>query len=302
MELRQLTYFEAVVAHGGFGRAAQHLRIAQPAVSTQVRKLESELGVTLLRRTTRRVELTRAGELFLAKVRAVQDELAAARTDLALLAGGDIGRVRIGAIQALDPFDLSSSLAAFHRRHPDVELVLRPGRVAALLDALDHDHIDLAICPLPGELPEHVTAAHLFTDELVLITAPEHPTATAGALPITALRDEPFVCLPPASGLRARLEQLAADAGFTPRIPFESASLPQLRDLVAHGLGVALLARSVAEAPGRPVAVHQVDPGPVLRPVGLLHRTDRPLVPAAQACRAFLLRSAGAHRRPPHAS
>src|SRR5436305_15273929 len=95
VELRQLTYFEAVITQGGFGRAAQHLRIAQPAVSTQVRKLEAELGVTLLRRTTRRVELTRAGELFLARVRAVQDELAAARTDLELLSGGDVGRVRI---------------------------------------------------------------------------------------------------------------------------------------------------------------------------------------------------------------
>jgi DNA-binding transcriptional LysR family regulator len=77
-----------------------------------------------------------------------------------------------------------------------------------------------------------------------------------------------------------------------PRIPFESANLPQLRDLVAHGLGVALLARSVAEAPGRPVAVHQVDPGPLLRPVGLLHLEGRPLPPAAKACHAFLLRAA----------
>ena len=293
VELRQLTYFEAVVTHGGFGRAAEHLRIAQPAVSMQVRKLEAELGVTLLRRTTRRVELTRAGELFLARVRSVQDELAAARTDLELLAGGDLGRVRIGAIQALGPFDLSGALAAFHRRHPGVELALRPGRVAELLDELDHDRVDLAICPVPAELPERFAAADLFADELVLITAPDHPTAGAGALSIAALRDEPFVCLPPASGLRSRLERLAADAGFVPRIPFESANLPQLRDLVADGLGVALLARSVAEAPGRPVAVHQVDPGPLLRPVGLLHLAGRTLPPAALACRAYLLRAAG---------
>jgi DNA-binding transcriptional LysR family regulator len=145
---------------------------------------------------------------------------------------------------------------------------------------------------VPADLPERFAATELFADELVLITAPDHPTAGAGALSIAALRDEPFVSLPPASGLRGRLEQLAADAGFVPRIPFETANLPQLRDLVAHGLGVALVARSVAEATGRPVAVHQVDPGPLMRPVGLLHFTGRPLSPAALACRAFLLRAA----------
>lgn len=298
VELRQLTYFEAVVRHGGFGRAAQHLRIAQPAISTQVRKLEAELGVTLLRRTTRRVELTREGELFLARVRTVLDELAAARTDLELLAGGEIGRVRIGAIQALDPFDLVGALAAFHRRHPAVELSLRSGRTAALLDDLDHDRVDLAICPVPADLPARFTAEHLFADELVLVTATGHPAARPGALPITALRDEPFACLPAGSGLRRRLDDLAADAGFEARVPFETPNLPQLRDLVAGGLGVALLARSVAEAPGAAVAVHPVDPGPVWRPVLLVHRADRPLGPAARSCREVLLRAAVRSRTP----
>lgn len=71
--------------------------------------------------------------------------------------------------------------------------------------------------------------------------------------------------------------------------PFESANLPRLRDLVAHGLGVALLASSVAEGPGPPLAVHPVDPGPVWRPVGLMHMRDRDLGPAALACRSLLL-------------
>jgi DNA-binding transcriptional LysR family regulator len=284
MELRQLTYFDAVVRHGGFGRAAQQLHVAQPAISVQVRKLEAELGVTLLSRTTRRVRLTQAGELFLRRVRHVLAELDAASTDMARLAGGVIGKVRIGAIQALDPFDLTGALAAFHAEHPGVELTLRQ-----LLDGLGHDRLDLALGPIPPGLPDQIITAPLFTDELVLITAPDHQTAGEGALPLEALRDDAFVCLPAESGLRRILDRLATAAGFTPMVPFESTNLARLRDLVAHGLGVALVARSVAEAPGRPVAVHSVHPERVWRPVGVLHHGDRPLGPAAEACRAFLI-------------
>ncbi|HTF48857.1 MAG TPA: LysR family transcriptional regulator, partial [Pseudonocardia sp.] len=100
MELRQLVYFEAVVRYGGFTRAAEQLRIAQPAVSAQVRRLEADLGVALLERTTRRVRLTRAGELVLARARRTFDELDGARDDLARLAGELRGRVRLGSIQA----------------------------------------------------------------------------------------------------------------------------------------------------------------------------------------------------------
>src|SRR6266700_6181921 len=101
MELRQLVYFEAVARHGGFSRAAEQLRIAQPAVSAQVRRLEAELGTPLLERTTRRVALTYAGELFLTRTRAVLGQLEAARGELDELASVMRGRLRIGATQGL---------------------------------------------------------------------------------------------------------------------------------------------------------------------------------------------------------
>ena len=159
-----------------------------------------------------------------------------------------------------------------------------------LLDDLAHDRIDLALGPVPAEVPPDVVVAPLFTDELVLVTAPDHPRRRPRALGLDALRDDPFVCLPAGTGLRAILDRHAAAAGFTPHVPFETTSLPRLRDLVANGLGVALVARSVAEAPGPPVVVHEVAPERISRPVGLMHRA--PLGPAAAVCRAFLLERA----------
>src|SRR5262245_26019070 len=97
MELRQLTYFEAVARLGGFTRAAEQLHVAQSAVSAQIRALESTLGVELFTRTTRRVALTEAGELFLTHCRRALDELDAARHDLADLADVLTGRVTLGA-------------------------------------------------------------------------------------------------------------------------------------------------------------------------------------------------------------
>jgi LysR family transcriptional regulator, transcription activator of glutamate synthase operon len=110
MELRQLVYLDAVVRHGGFGRAADQLRIAQPAISAQIKRLEGELGTRLLDRTTRRVALTAAGELFLARAREVLLQLDSARRDLDDLTGLRRGVLRIGAAPLLGPLRLPALL------------------------------------------------------------------------------------------------------------------------------------------------------------------------------------------------
>lgn len=150
VELRQLIYFDAIVRHGGFTRAAEHLHVAQPAISAQVRRLEAELGVELRTRTTRRVALTHAGELLYAHARRVLDEIDAARADLNRLVDVLAGQVRLGAIEALDPFDLPAALAEFHTRYPGVEMTLRSGRLQDLLAGLAADELDLAFGPIPA--------------------------------------------------------------------------------------------------------------------------------------------------------
>jgi LysR family transcriptional activator of glutamate synthase operon len=292
MELRQLTYFEAVVRCGGFTRAAEQLHIAQSAVSAQVRALEAELGVSLLSRTTRRVTLTQAGELFLARARAVLGELADARGELADLAAVLRGRVTIGATSVTGPFDLPDALARFHARYPGVAVTLRSGLIAGLLGELDAGRLDLVLGPMDDDLASRFSGRRIADEDLLLILPPGHRLARKQRVALSELRDEPFVCLRAESGLRAILDAAAGEAGFTARVQFEAPSPASIRELVSAGLGVALLAHSAVERPGPPIEARRPDPAPAHPPIGLIHHRDRRLTAAAQACRHHLIERA----------
>jgi DNA-binding transcriptional LysR family regulator len=281
VELRQLTYFEAVARHASFTRAAQELRIAQPAVSAQVRRLESELGTPLLQRTTRRVTLTEAGELVLQRTRRVLGELADVRSDLADLADVLRGRVRVGATLVLGPLDLPAELAAFRSRYPGVTLALRSGLVADLLRALDAGELDVVVGPAYPHLPEQFLARPRMAERVVLVAPPR--SGLPPRVRLADLRERAFVSLEAGSGLRSILDDACARAGFGARVDFETHSPASIRELVSAGLGVALLADSAARAAGAPVEIHHLDPEPPYPPIALIRRRGRQLAPAARA-------------------
>lgn len=288
MELRQLVYFEAVVRCGGFTRAGEELRIAQPAISAQIRQLEAELGTPLLRRTTRQVSLTEAGELFLARTRTVLAELDRARAELDELGEVLRGRIRIGATPVLGAIDLPGEMAAFHRAYPKVALSLRTGLVAELRDCLDADELDLVLGPVDSGLEGYVIRT-LAEERLVLITAPVPEGRTAPSITtLVEVSEEPFVCLPRGSGLHGMLRAAASDEGFAPRIAFEASNPASVRELVSAGLGVALLAESSARAPGPPVDVHRLERAPRHPPICALRPADRPPTPVLRAFLAQL--------------
>ena len=293
MELRQLVYFDAVARHHSFTKAAQRLHVAQPAVSAQIRRLEAELGTTLLERTTRRVALTHAGELFLDRARQVLAQLDAARGDLAELSAVRRGRVRLGATQVLGSLDLPASLAAFRRRYPGVSLALRTGLIAKLLGMLDAGEVDLIVGPVHDDLPTAYQARPLAPESLVLVTPPGHSLAARRDVALAAAGDEPFVCLPADSRLHEILAAAAAAEGFVPRVEFETYSPASIRELVSAGLGVALLARSAAEGPGPVIGVCELARAPGHPAIGLIRARGRPLTPAARAFAGHLAQTAG---------
>jgi LysR family transcriptional regulator, transcription activator of glutamate synthase operon len=295
VELRQLAYFEAVARLGGFTRAAASLHVAQSAVSAQIRALEAELGTALFTRTTRRVALTHAGDLVLARAQRVLAEISGARGDLAELAVVARGQVTLGATAVLGRYDLPNALTGFHQRFPGVALRLRTGLIAELLAALDAGEADLAVGPIHDDLPSRFAVHRLAAEHLVIALPPTHPGAAgpgAGRSALADLRDEPFICLPAGSGLRQILDDAARAAGFVPNVQFETHSAAAIRELVAAGLGVALLARSAAERAGPPIITRTPHPAVEHPPIGLLHHRDRRLSPAARACRTHLIAAA----------
>jgi len=284
MEMRQLRYLVALADEQHFTRAAARLHIAQPALSQQVKRLEDEVGVALVDRTTRHVSLTPAGELLVARARRALAEVDAAAAELADLAGVRTGRVVIGAMRSTGRFDLSALLAAFHARHPGIELMVREEPSEVMLQRLHADTLDVAFLAVDTlDAGPDIELQPLWTEPLVALLAPGHPLAGRRRLDLAELRHDRFVVWGEGGSMRRIVVQGAREAGFEPALAFESTESPRIRAMVSRGLGVALTPASEAEHEGPPVAVIPVRRPSLSRDVTLAWRANRRHSPAARA-------------------
>jgi len=283
MHLRSLSYLEAVIRTGGFTSAAAELNVVQPAISQQIKRLETELGVTLVDRATR--QPTEAGTLLLSRTHRIFSELDAARAELDQLAGVERGTVRAGAIHWLEPLDLPALLRAFTTKHPGISVDLREHDAREMFAMLADGRMDLVISNIsPGdETPATLQRRHLFSEPLVVGVAPDHPLARRKTIRLAELSEEPFVAFRHGSAFRDTVDAALAAAATTPEVRFESSDLVVVRNLVAAGLGIALMPQSLAAAPGRPIAALAIAPHPPQRTVAMTWRSNLALSPAARA-------------------
>jgi LysR family transcriptional regulator, transcription activator of glutamate synthase operon len=283
MDLRQLRYLVALAEELNFTRAAAREHIAQPALSQQIRRLEEELGVGLVERTTRKVSLTEAGELLVVRARRILAELEVAREEMQAVRGADVGRVTIGAIHTMGPIDLSLALANFHERHPDVALTVREQASEECAELLRVDELDLAFLSVTERVESHGLALQqILMEELVVVLPEDHPLAEREEVRMVELAREDFISYREGSRLRELLVGAADDAGFTPRIILESNESRRIRRLVGRGLGVAVLPRShaVGVSTSDPVAVARLAEPALARDITLAWRAGRRLPPA----------------------
>lgn len=249
MELRHLRYFTAVAEELHFGRAAERLNIAQPPLSQQIRKLEQELGTALFNRTKRKVELTRAGRLFLERARVILESADRAMTEMQRVASGELGQLRIGFMSSamLDIFP--PVLRRFARTHPDVEIDLLQRSSQEQLAMLVDGTLDAGFCDLTAGANETrvngvVLEVMPVTHERLVVAVPlDHPLARRRTIALRDLANEPWISLPrqPRTGFYDQIVGLCHSAGFSPRILRESEQLPTVLTLVAAGFGVALV-------------------------------------------------------------
>ena len=282
MEIRQLRYLVALADEQHFTRAAAREHIAQPALSQQIRRLEQEVGLALVERTTRRVTITEAGKTLVARARRILSEVDAANAEMQALAGVRAGHVMVGTMHTMGPVDVSLALAMFHERHPGVELTVREQSSEELAEMLRDDVLDLAFLSVTERIESHgLGLQQLVSEELVVLLPRNHRLGQRRRLRMAELAGEQFISYRAGARLRELLIAAGRYAGFEPLIKLESNESHRIRRLVQRGMGVAILPRSDAEGPGADVAVAALTDPELTRDITLAWREGRRHPPAA---------------------
>lgn len=293
MELRHLRYFQAVAEEKHFGRAAAKLHMAQPPLSQQIKQLEDELGVTLLSRTTRRVDLTPAGRTYLARVRTILQAVDAAGEEAKRIGSGLEGRLVVGCVGSATYSLLPSLARALSEHLPGVDFafqgeMLSPDQVAALRDG----SIDLALLRPSGDAADQTDLRFVtLREEKYVVALPEgHRLATRSRVRMADLRDEDLI-VHSGHGRSAMYDAvvgLCRDAGFEPVIRHEVAETSTLVTFVAAALGVAIVPEPVSEL---------VVAGAIYRPLASRARVELVAATRADDDSALLARTLRVLRR-----
>lgn len=251
MELRHLRYFVAVAEERHFGRAAERLHMAQPPLSQQIRQLEKEVGAELLRRTTRRVQLTRAGMTFLTRARAVLSDIDAAANEARRVAAGSIGHLTLGCVGSATYSLLPELSRALSTELPGIDFSFRGEMLAPdQIDALRTGQIDVALLRPPvADLSLTVTV--LRQDRLVVAIPTGHPLAQWKQLSPADLVNVDLIIhsADRRSTMYEVVLRLLRDSGVEPHIRHEVGETSTLVTLVAGGLGLAVVPEPVTALP-----------------------------------------------------
>ncbi len=240
MEVHQLRYFVAVVQEGGFSRAAESVRVAQPSLSQQIQKLEAEIGHSLFDRFARRVSLTEAGHKLLPFARRILGSLHDAQSCLDECHEALTGMVTVGIIPTVAPYIVHSLLRALSAAHPGVVVQIREDTTESLVRALENGDLDMAIVSTcrttPGTHREH------WIEEPLLMMLPEtHPAAKKRWASLEALRSETFLSLDESHCLSQQIERWCRQQKIRRRVALPAVQITTLVAMVAAGQGISLL-------------------------------------------------------------
>jgi LysR family transcriptional regulator, low CO2-responsive transcriptional regulator len=287
--LRQLKVFEAVARHRSFSRAAEELHLTQPAVSTQVSKLEEHAGLPLFEQLGKKIHLTPAGAQMLQSSREIIQKFQEAEEAMAQFKGVSGGRLNVSVISAGDYF-FPKLLVEFAQRHEGVTLNFGVCNREELLTQLKENVTDLAVMVRPPE-DEDTVAEPFAPHPYVIVAAPSHPLARTPRIPVYRIVREPFVVREKGSDTWNSMVE-----GFGGNLPglniaMEIRSTETIKQAVMAGMGVSFLsAHTISrELQAGSLTVLDVQGFPLMLHWYVVHRRTKRLPPVAQAFKNFLL-------------
>jgi LysR family hydrogen peroxide-inducible transcriptional activator len=285
LNLQELRYFAAVAEFRHFGRAAESCHVSQPTLSSQIRKLEDELGVTLLERTNKRVDLTPVGRLILdhahralAETAQIESVARAARDPL-------VGALRLGVIPTLAPYLLPLILGPLRKAYPGLAIELWEDQTRLLVDGLRSHRLDAAL--VASSLGSHeFTEVPLFAEPLIAALPPGHPLAKFKTVDEAALAADLLVMADGHCLVNHALAACGAKAGL--QSAMQAATLETLVNLVAAGYGTTLIpALARKDMEGRAVELRPLRQGAGRGPERMIRLASRPGFPRPQALKAI---------------
>ncbi len=274
MDLRQIRYFIAVAEERSFTVAARRLNSSQPPLSQQIQSLEAALGAKLLYRTSRRVELTQAGEALLERARAIQQQIQLAEDEVRSIGAGLIGSLDIGATGSILRGRLADLLAAYRKVAPSVKMTVHEQapalQIAALLNRTTNISLNRSI---PAE--DALSSELAWPEEVVVAMPKAHPLARRKRIALADLASEDHIVLQPESSQFARyIQKCCIDAGFLPRVSQQVVDAQSVPSLIAAGFGVALVPQSIARFTTGEIVFRPIRPSPPSADVFLVFRKD----------------------------
>lgn len=248
MNLRDLKYLVALAEHKHFGRAAAACFVSQPTLSTQIRKLEEELGVPLVERAPRKVMLTPAGREAAARARRIVAEAEQLKEAARRSRDPEAGTVRLGIFPTLGPYLLPHVIPLIRERFPQLELLLVEEKSDVLLTQLRHGQLDAALLALPVN-DDQLHCQFLFEEPFVLAAPEGHPLTAHRSLSLDDLSEQRLLLLQDGHCLRDQALDVCHLAGALEKSEFQATSLETLRQMVAANVGVTLLPMLAVKPP-----------------------------------------------------
>jgi LysR family hydrogen peroxide-inducible transcriptional activator len=240
MNLRDLSYLVALAEHRHFGRAAEASFVSQPTLSTQIRKLEDELGVALVERTPRKVLLTETGREIARRARGVLSQIDEIKSIAQRTRDPESGTIRLGIFPTLGPYLLPHVIPHLRERFPRLELLLREEKTEQILSMLREGTLDAGILALPMH-DESLHIEFLFEEPFVLAVPDNHPLAGRQRLKMEDLSDQNLLLLEDGHCLRDQALELCHLAGAGEKTGFRATSLETLRQMVSANVGITLM-------------------------------------------------------------